>query len=117
MQNQNRADKNDKSKGRGPQAKQPVLAFESCDCALAALSSLSKAFPITLDGRVDSNLALVAGRILDVALANVEIIAPRILSMIRYCQAEGIDQNAYLESLIETKFKKRLHLVKNPRAL
>jgi hypothetical protein len=110
MQN-NRASKSIKAKGRGPQA-----TFEFSGCALAGLSHLSKAFPITLDGRLNSNPALMAGRILHIALANVEIIAPQIFSMIRYCEAEGLDQNAYLESLIETKFKKKLHLVKNRRA-
>ena len=117
MKNQNRARKNIKAKGGGPQPKQRViLGMEGCDSVLAALSHLSKAFPISVDGMPCSNLAAHAGRILEIALANVEIIAPRIFSMIRYCEAEGLDQNAYLESLIETKFKKKLHLVKNRRA-
>jgi hypothetical protein len=92
------------------------LGFESCDCVLAALSHLSKAFPATVDGRPTSSLEIMAERILQVALANVEVIAPRIVSMINYCAAEGIDQNAYLESLIEVKFKKKLHIVKIRRA-
>jgi hypothetical protein len=118
MQNKNRAKQNIRAKGRGFQAKRRViLGIEGCDCVLGALSRLSKAFPISVDGMPCSNLAGYAGRILEIALANVEIIAPRIFSMIRYCEAEGLDQNAYLESLIETKFKKNLHLVKNRRAL
>jgi hypothetical protein len=119
MQNQNRAGKNTNGKSGGSQPKGPVLHlnFETCDHVLEGLSHLSKAFPIFLDGTRNSNPATMAGRILEVALANVEIIAPRISSMIFYCQAEGMDQNVYLDSLIETKFKKKLYLVKNRTAL
>jgi hypothetical protein len=116
MKNQNRARKNIKAKGRGSHPKWPVFHFTFADVALAALHDLQKQFPISFEGTKNSNPALMAGRILEVALANVEIIAPRIFSMIRYCEAEGIDQGAYLKSLIETKFKKKLHLVKNRRA-
>lgn len=86
-----------------------MLSFDSCDCVLSGLSDLLKAFPFT--GSPRSTQADMAARLLQIALANVEIIAPRIASMIRYCEAEGVDQKAYLESLIELKFRKKLHRV------
>lgn len=87
-----------------------VLSFDNGDCVLSALSRLLEAFPFT--GRPSSNGADMAARLLQIALANIEIIAPRIAAMISYCEAEGLDQGAYLESLIEVKFRKKLHRVK-----
>lgn len=86
-----------------------VLSFDHCDCVLSALDHLLKVFPFT---GPNVNQANMAARLLEVGLANVEIIAPRFASMINYCAAEGIDQSVYLQSLIDVKFKKKLHHVK-----
>ena len=86
------------------------LSFTNCDCVLTGLNSLLKVFPF----RGPGNPANMAARVIEVALANVEIIAPRFASMINYCEAEGIDQGVYLESLIDVKFKKKLHRAKRP---
>jgi hypothetical protein len=56
---------------------------------------------------------LMAERLVLMALAHIEVIAPRFQSMINYCAAEDLDQFDYLRSLIRTKFQKKLHLVKN----
>lgn len=86
------------------------LSFDGGDCILSALSRLLEAFPFTEPPY--ANPANMAARLLQIALANVEIIAPRIAAMISYCEAEGLDQSAYLESLIELKFRKKLHRAK-----
>ena len=85
------------------------LQFDISDCVFRALCDLSEAWPITVNARPRRNHANTARCLLAIALANIEIIAPRMRSMIKYADAEGLNQADYLESLISAKFKKKLH--------
>lgn len=103
-------------KNRQPPATMCNIAFSDGPVA-TALEKIAKVFPFGQPrGRPRPDTGLMAARLIVFSLANVEIIAPRFSSMIDYCEAEGLDQKDYLESLIETKFKKKLHLAKNRRA-
>ncbi len=72
---------------------------------------------VTLDGKKAALPALerqvkVAKDLLTLSLAHIDVIAPKLLQMIRYCDAEGIQiHDDYLRSLIRAKFAKGLHHV------
>lgn len=54
----------------------------------------------------------IAKDLITLALAHVDVIAPRFRQMVRYCEAEGIKTNDdYLRSLIRAKFANGLHHV------
>jgi len=45
----------------------------------------------------------------------IDVIAPSFMAMIKYCEAEEVNQSDYLNALTEAKFKKKLHLVRRRR--
>jgi hypothetical protein len=59
---------------------------------------------------------LMVGRLVELALANIDSTVPQMLSMIRYCAAEGVVQDQYLSAQIATKFKRKLHILKARRS-
>ncbi len=71
----------------------------------------------TLDGNKAKWPALdrqvkIAKDLLLLSLAHIDVIAPKVRQMVRYCEAEGIEiQEDYLRSLIRAKFAKGLHHV------
>ncbi len=73
----------------------------------AALEEFAKVFPMENSGPCAGR---IAERLVVFALSQVDVIGPRLSAMVRYCQAEDLNQHAYLESLIKTKFAKKLHL-------
>ena len=78
-----------------------------------ALTRMTVAFPI-INGRGTRfrylRKELMGKLLVRLALANIEVLAPRLRAMIDYCEAEGMNQTDHLESLIRTKFAKNLHL-------
>lgn len=93
------------------------LSFDKA--ASEAIVKLAKAFPCYYEegGRLsdEDQQGVIAARLIELGLAHVDVIAPRLAGMIRYCEAEGLNQNDYLNALIEAKFKKKLHLVRRRR--
>ncbi len=100
--------------------RRPVIEFKIIcggECVVAtALDELAKVFQFRRPPPTSSAGAMAALLVV-VALAHIDVIAPRMSAMIRYCDAEGLDdQHAYLESLIKAKFAKKLHRPNKTRA-
>ncbi len=85
---------------------------------IRALSRMNVAFPL-LNARKTTLWRLqkekMAEQLVLLALAHIEVIAPRFRAMIGYCEAEGMNQTEYLESLIRAKFAKNLHIAGRKR--
>ncbi|HEY1768723.1 MAG TPA: hypothetical protein VGG02_00530 [Chthoniobacterales bacterium] len=77
-----------------------------------ALALFSEEFPLMTKRkkRLVYRQQRMAERLVMLALAHIEAIVPRFKSMIAYCEAEGMNQVDYLESLIETKFANNMHV-------
>lgn len=94
-------------KGKTFYAVQIVLGSE--EPATKALDKMSAQWPLKTKDKLYRRQQM-ARRLLLLALAHVEIIAPRFESAIDYSEAEGLQQEDYLDSLIRTKFAKGLHI-------
>ena len=92
----------------------PVHAFFSDPTVVHALTRLSAQFPLLGAGKKVPLLyrqEMMAERLVYLALAHIEVMAPKFRLMIRYCKDEGIESQCdYLASLIRTKFAKGLHI-------
>jgi hypothetical protein len=94
----------------------PVFQLRFGPVVTDAISKLAKAFPCRhVDGIPVSNLEQqgnAAACLIELGLAHIDAFVPRFVAMIKYCEAEGLNQNDYLNALTEAKFKKKLHLVR-----
>ncbi len=97
----------------------PIFQFQFREFIIKGLAELTKKYPFCTEGVRISDPGeqqwRMAGRLIVLALAHIEKIAPLLVASIEYCEAEGIDQEHYLKALTEVKFKKKLHAVRRRR--
>ena len=89
------------------------LEFGSQAPVTQAILALLKFFPFSENDRrveVDPGIALMAKLLLYLALSQIDRVVLQTKAMIDYCDAEGLDQSDYLDSLIKTKLSKKLHV-------
>ncbi len=101
-----------KAKQRRPAQHVSLYMDFDSPTVIRALTRMAVAFPFKARRAKLRHLRkemMMADRLVHLALAHIEVLAPRFHAMIDYCEAEGMDQTEYLESLIRAKFAKNLH--------
>jgi hypothetical protein len=94
----------------------PIFHFDFSEYVLDGLAKLSQRFPAydATRGRLSDqeNQGYMANRLIVLGLAHVDKTAPLLMATIKYCEAEGINQEDHSRGLAEAKFRKKLYVVK-----
>jgi hypothetical protein len=94
-----------------PRTVSAILTLEFDRTQYNALAKLARSFPAAdqQTGKLlprREQVGILAFRIVLLNLAQAEVSRSLLLAMIRYCNAEGLDQQDYLRSMIKLKFNK-----------
>ena len=97
------------------------ILLELDSSVVQGITKLSEKFPLQdSTGKRYCGIEQVANQaysIILLALAHIELISPVFEADINYCEAEGVNQATYFNSMIDLKFKKKMHLKPAKRKL